>query len=136
MKSYDNRQKTIISEVLTLKQLKKLLNNGGASLKGGKPKSLKSGYMVSLRGFEMCLKSTNYKKIIKAIEEKQKQIDIIRKNTQKNIYYVGLWLNDNICYIDISMRIATKKEAIIMGLCNSQLAIFNNRKNESIYLMA
>lgn len=136
MKNYDNRQKTIISEVLTLKQLKKLLNNGGASLKGGKPKSLKSGYMVSLRGFEMCLKSTNYKKIIKAIEEKQKQIDIMRKNTQKNIYYVGLWLNDNICYIDISMRIATKKEAIIMGLCNSQLAIFNNRKNESIYLMA
>ena len=60
----------------------------------------------------------------------------MRKNTQKNIYYVGLWLNDSICYIDISMRIATKKEAIIMGLCNSQLAIFNNRKNESMYLMA
>lgn len=125
-----------MNEVLTLKQLKKLLDNGGASLKGGKPKSLKSGYMVSLRGFETCLKSTNYKKIIKAIEEKQKQIDRMRKNTQKNIYYVGLWLNDSICYIDISMRIATKKEAIIMGLCNSQLAIFNNRKNESMYLMA
>lgn len=125
-----------MSEVLTLKQLKKLLNNGGASLKGGKPKSLKSGFMVSLCGFEMCLKSTHYKRIIKAIKKQQQTIDNIKQAYNKNVYYVGLWVDNGMCYIDISMRIATKKEAIIMGLCNSQLAIFNNRKNESIYLMA
>ena len=52
----------------------------------------------------------------------------------KNVYYVGLWVDNGICYIDISIRVSNKKQALIMGLLNNQLAIYSNKKNESIYL--
>ena len=37
-----------INDILMLEEIKTLLNNEGASLKGGKHKKLKSGFMVSL----------------------------------------------------------------------------------------
>ena len=64
-----------INDILMLDEIKTLLNNGGASLKGGRPKNLKSGFMVSLCGFEICVKSTYYKRIIKAIKKQQQTID-------------------------------------------------------------
>lgn len=123
-----------INDVLMLEQVKTLLNNGGASLKSGKPKNLKSGFMVSLYGFEMCLKSTYYKRIVKAIKKQQKAIEHMKKTYNKNVYYVGLWVDNGICYIDISIRVSSKKDALIIGMCNNQLAIYSNKKNESIYL--
>ena len=123
-----------IDSILMLEEIKTLLNNGGASLKGGKPKNLKSGFMVSLYGFEMCLKSTHYKRIIKAIKKQQRIIESMKQIYNKNVYYVGLWVDNNICYIDISIRISNKKQALIMGLYNNQFAIYSNKKNESIYL--
>ena len=123
-----------INDILMLEEIKTLLNNGGASLKGGRPKNLKSGFMVSLCGFEICVKSTHYKRIIKAIKKQQQTIDNMKQAYNKNAYYVGLWVDNGICYIDISIRVSNKKQALIMGLLNNQLAIYSNKTNESIYL--
>ena len=90
--------------------------------------------MVSLCGFEICVKSTYYKRIIKAIKKQQQTIDNMKQAYNKNVYYVGLWVDNGICYIDISIRVSNKKQALIMGLLNNQLAIYSNKKNESIYL--
>lgn len=123
-----------INDILMLEEIKTLLNNGGASLKSGKPKNLKSGFMVSLYGFEMCLKSTHYKRIIKAIKKQQQIINNMKQIYNKNVYYVGLWVDNGICYIDISIRVSSCKIAKLYGLINNQKAVYDNRKNESIYL--
>ena len=48
--------------------------------------------------------------------------------------YCGLWIDNNILYLDISIRVNDLKLAKRLGLKNKQLAIFNLKNLESIYL--
>lgn len=97
-------------------------------LKELKKAELKRGYMVSLEGTETQTKGDDYQAIIKAIEEKQAIIK------DKNNMYIGLWLDSNIMYIDISINIIDKVEALEFGKYNKQLAIYDLKNNDSIYL--
>lgn len=114
---------------MELEELKKIIKNGGATLtKELKKASLTSGFMVSLEGTETQTKGDDYQAIMKAIEEKQ---EIIKDS--KNLF-IGLWLDGGIMYVDVSINIIDKVEALEFGKYNKQLAIFDLINNDSIYL--
>lgn len=114
---------------MELKDIKRIIENKGETLtKELKKAELKKGYMVSLEGTETQTKGDDYQAIIKAIEEKQAIIK------DKNNMYIGLWLDSNIMYIDISINIIDKVEALEFGKYNKQLAIYDLKNNDSIYL--
>lgn len=114
---------------MELKDIKRIIENKGETLtKELKKAELKRGYMVSLEGTETQTKGDDYQAIIKAIEEKQAIIK------DKNNMHIGLWLDSNIMYIDISINIIDKVEALEFGKYNKQLAIYDLKNNDSIYL--
>lgn len=114
---------------MELKDIKRIIENKGETLtKELKKAELKRGYMVSLEGTETQTKGDDYQAIIKAIEEKQAIIK------DKNNMYIGLWLDSNIVYIYISININDKVEALEFAKYNKQLAIYDLKNNNSIYL--
>lgn len=114
---------------MELKDIKRIIENGGETLtKELKKAELKRGFMVSLEGTETQTQGDDYQAIKKAIEEKQAIIK------DKNNMYIGLWLDSNIMYIDISINIIDKVEALEFAKYNKQLAIYDLENNDSIYL--
>lgn len=114
---------------MKLEDIKRIIENKGETLnKELKKAELKRGYMVSLEGTETQTQGDDYQAIIKAIEEKQAIIK------DKNNMYIGLWLDSNIMYIDISINIIDKVEALEFAKYNKQLAIYDLVNNDSIYL--
>lgn len=114
---------------MELKDIKKIIENGGATLtKELKQAELVNGFMVSLEGAESQVQGDNYNAIIKAIEEKQ---ELIKDSSD---LYIGLWLDSGIMYIDISINILDRAEALEFAKYNKQLAIYDLVNNDSIYL--
>lgn len=114
---------------MKIEDIKKIVENKGKTLnKELKKAELKRGYMVSLEGAETRTKGDDYQAIIKAIEDKQKIIK------DKNNMFIGLWLDNDIMYIDISINISDKVEALEFAKYNKQLAIYDLINNDSIYL--
>lgn len=114
---------------MELKDIKRIIENKGETLtKELKKAELKRGYIVSLKGTETQTKGDDYQAIIKAIEEKQAIIK------DKNNMYIGLWLDTDIMYIDVSINIIDKAEALEFAKYNKQLAIYDLVNNDSIYL--
>lgn len=102
-----------------------LLKNGGLTLKGDLTGANNtSGYYVSLIGYE---------KIIQ-LEELEETIQEYQKKLLKN-EFIGLWIDDNKIYIDISKHYTDKKRAIESGIKNKQIAIYDILNNNSIYLL-
>jgi phage antirepressor YoqD-like protein len=107
--------------------LKELLKKGGATLtKDLKALEKNEGYMVSLLGYEKTYNFNQLKELEQNIKEYQKQL--------KNNEYIGLWVDNNIIYLDISKHYIKKEKAKKAGIKNKQLAIYDLRKNKSIYL--
>lgn len=105
-------------------------NNGGFTIDGNlKPIQEKNGYMVSLYGYEKTYPYNGDYKTLKA--------DLIKYQAMvkqyKNIY-IGLWIDKDIIYLDISKHYTSKKRALQAGINNDQLAIYDIAKNKSIYL--
>lgn len=114
---------------MKLEDIKRIIENKGETLtKELKKADINGGFMVSLEGAEVQKNINDINGIKKAIEEKQEII----KN--KNNMYIGLWLDNNIMYIDISINIEDKTEALEFGKYNKQLAIYDLENNDSIYL--
>lgn len=114
---------------MKLEDIKRIIENKGETLtKELKKADINGGFMVSLEGTETQTQGDDYQAIKKAIEEKQA---IIKDN---NNMYIGLWLDSNIMYIDISININDKVEALEFAKYNKQLAIYDLTNNDSIYL--
>ena len=114
---------------MKLEEIKRIIENGGATItKELKKAELKRGFMVSLEGAETQVKGDDYQAIKKAIEEKQA---IIKDNTN---LFIGLWLDNGIMFIDISINIEDRAEALEFAKRNKQLAIYDLTNNDSIYL--
>lgn len=114
---------------MKIEDIKKIIENKGATLtRELKKADIKGGYMVSLEGAETQAKGDDYQAIIKAIEDKK---EIIKNN---NNMFIGCWLDNNIMYIDISININNKVEALEFAKYNKQLAIYDIKNNDSIYL--
>lgn len=90
----------------------------------------KSGFSVSLAGYE-----TKEKSIDKTMEIVKEYIKAV-KDLKKNNLFVGVWYDEKTSYyyIDISIIINKRREAERIAKENKQLAIYNLKDNESIYL--
>ena len=86
------------------------------------------GYIVSLEGQEKKIIKSNIEEIKKEIEEKRKFIE-----NRKGLY-IGLWLENDYIYIDISIYIEDKTEALEIAKKNKQLAIYDLKIKDSLYL--
>lgn len=114
---------------MKLEDIKRIIENKGETLtKELKKADINGGFMVSLEGAEVQKNVNDINGIKKAIEEKQ---EIIKDN---NNMYIGLWLNNNIMYINISINIIDKVEALEFAKYNKQLAIYDIENNNNIYL--
>lgn len=92
--------------------------------------TIKTGYSVSLAGYE-----TKEKSIDKTMEIVKDYIKAV-KNLNKNNLFVGVWYDEKTqyYYIDISMIISKRREAEKIAKNNKQLAIYDLKNNDSIYL--
>lgn len=92
--------------------------------------TIKNGYSVSLAGYE-----TKEKDINKTMEVLKDYIKVV-KDLKKNNLFVGVWYDEKTqyYYIDISMIINKRREAERIAKDNKQLAIYDLKNNDSIYL--
>ena len=101
-----------------------IIKNNGATVSGqGKIVTLKSGYQVSKRDLGRIA--------IKDFTEAMAQ-DIVCYGLKRG-EYAGFWVEDGYVYSDISVRIATKKQAISNGKQLNQIAIWDWKKQCNVY---
>jgi hypothetical protein len=95
--------------MINIRTLKKITNNGGLTLKNGKPITYKSGWQVATEGIE----TTDMVEAMKAI-----------KAYGGNC---GIWFADGVWYIDLSHRVNTKREALEIGRACNQISVLRWR---------
>ena len=86
------------------------------------------GFMVSIKGQEVKVNKNDIEEIKKEIEKKREFIG------NKKGLYIGLWLDNEIMYVDVSIHIIDYMEALEVARNNDQLAIFDLQKKDSVYL--
>lgn len=99
---------------ITLATIKSIKRNGGATInKYGVRVYMKSGYQVSKCDL-----------LVIPVDELNKLviIELIKKLSNRGDY-LGVWIDGDKAYIDISCRIDTKSKAIAMGRELNQLTI-------------
>lgn len=98
--------------MVNIRTIRKLANNDGITLKGGKVIEYKTGWQVAIYGVE-----------VKTAREAIEAVKAYGGNC-------GVWFADGIYYVDKSFRVDTKKEALRIGRENNQISIFGwSRKN-------
>lgn len=99
---------------ITLATINSIKRNGGATInKYGVRVSMKTGYQISKQDLLIIPVENLNKFILKEMIKK-----LIKRGD-----YLGVWIDDDKAYIDISCRIATKSKAIEMGRELNQLSI-------------
>ncbi len=91
--------------MINIRTLKKITNNGGLTLKNGRPITYKSGWQVATEGME----TTD-------MQEAMKMIKTYGGNC-------GIWFADGVWYIDKSHRVNTKREAMEIGRACNQISV-------------
>jgi hypothetical protein len=106
---------------------KQTIENQGCSMNLDGHKPVK-GYMVGSRGNE-------HK--VNILDFNAGHIDsFIRSNLDKlhnRNYFVGTWIDNDIVYIDISLNMPNKNNALIWGKANGQICIWDVEKKVEIY---
>lgn len=98
--------------MINIRTIRKLNNNDGITLKGGKVIEYKTGWQVAIYGVE-----------VKTAREAIEAVKAYGGNC-------GIWLENGIYYVDKSFRVDTKKEALRIGREHNQISIFGwSRKN-------
>ena len=98
--------------MINIRTIRKLANNDGITLKGGKVIEYRTGWQVAIYGVE-----------VKTAREAIEAVKAYGGNC-------GVWFADGIYYIDKSFRVDTKKEALRIGREHNQISIFGwSRKN-------
>lgn len=106
-----------------------IIKNGGATLDYNLNNfNSDNGFMVSLQGQEIKVDKNDTQGIKKEIEKKR---DFIQ---DKKGLYIGLWLEDDVMFVDVSVHIVNYRDALEEGRRNKQLAIYDLKNNDSIYL--
>lgn len=96
-------------------------NNGGTLNSNGEIVTYVRGYQVSHRDL-----------YIIPVYKMRKSFVIWCLACLKENEHLGLWVDNNKVYIDLSEHIATKKEAMRLGRKRKQLSIFNWRTGDCI----
>lgn len=98
--------------MINIRTIRKLTNNDGITLKGGKVIEYRTGWQVAIYGVE-----------VKTAREAIEAVKAYGGNC-------GVWFAEGIYYIDKSFRVDTKKEALRIGREHNQISIFGwSRKN-------
>lgn len=98
--------------MINIRTIRKLANNDGITLKGGKVIEYRTGWQVAVYGVE-----------VKTAREAINAVKAYGGNC-------GVWFADGIYYVDKSFRVDTKKEALRIGREHNQISIFGwSRKN-------
>ena len=95
--------------MINIRTLRKLTNNDGLTLKGGKIITYKSGWQVATEGKE----TTDIKEAMQMIRAYKGDC--------------GIWYSEGVYYIDKSHRVNTKREAIKVGRECKQISVLNWR---------
>ena len=101
--------------MINIRTLKKITNNGGLTLKNGRPIVYKTGWQVATEGME----TTDIKEAMRMI-----------KTYGGNC---GIWFADGIWYIDKSKRVNTKREAVEIGKACNQISVLRWRDMGLVY---
>jgi hypothetical protein len=101
--------------MINIRTLKKLTNNDGLTLKGGKIITYKSGWQVATEGKETA------------------DIYVAMQMIRAYKGDCGIWYSEGIYYIDKSHRVATKREAIKIGKECNQISILRWRDMGLVY---
>lgn len=102
-----------------------IIENGGITLdaKTLEDANLKSGYMVSLAGYE----------IITTVNELTTNALLAHARMAHALGgFVGLWLDTDKLYIDISINEKDRQKALKTGKFNNQLAIYDVENDKEI----
>jgi hypothetical protein len=99
---------------ITKATINSILNNGGATFNyNGERVQMKSGYQVSKQDLVIVPIADFNKYLIKAL------VEMLGGRGE----YLGVWVDDGKVYVDISCRVATKRDAMQMGRDLNQLSI-------------
>jgi hypothetical protein len=98
--------------------IQEIISNGGATINyKGDAVAMVSGYQVSKKDLGRV-----------AVQDfTQKMIDDVIAYGLKRGEYCGIWVDSGFVYVDISVRIATKQEAMSKGKQLNQLSILRWR---------
>jgi hypothetical protein len=91
--------------MINIRTLRKITNNGGLTLKNGRPITYKSGWQVATEGME----TTD-------MHEAMKMIKAYGGNC-------GIWFADRVWFIDKSHRVNTNREAMEIGRACNQISV-------------
>ena len=101
--------------MINIRTLRKIRDNGGLTLKNGKPVVYKTGWQVATEGIE----TTD-------INEAMKAVRAYGGNC-------GIWFANGVYYIDKSHRVNTKREAIEIGKACHQISVLRWRNMGLVY---
>lgn len=108
-------------------EVAEIIKKGGATLD-------KNGAAVNFsRGFQVSIKDCYTLEFCDVVQIK-KAINGLLKRAKKTGEFVGIWVDGEAVYIDISEYINDEKKAIEAGKKRQQKAIFNWKTLRSIYL--
>ena len=101
--------------MINVRTIRKLAENDGLTLKGGKPIEYKTGWQVATEGVECT-----------SAEEASKAVRMYKGDC-------GLWLSGGIYYVDKSHRVNTKREAMEIGRACNQISVLRWRDKALAY---
>ena len=93
------------------------------------PQKFETGYLASYKAPSIIL-STNSIPSINDLREMVKRLYF----KASSFDFIGFWVNEGKIYIDLTKHIQGKKAAILFGLGQNQIAIWDCKKNVSINL--
>ena len=112
--------------MITKTRIKNLIAKGGATLnKQGNAKNYKIGYQVSKKDL-FILNIDNIDNLTTTINS--------TLNNMKKDEFLGLWVDNNKIYIDLSIKINNLQKAINFGKKLKQISIFEWSSKNCIYL--
>lgn len=113
---------------MNIKTLKNIISKGGATINARTQKQVnfKNGYQVSFKDCYI-LELAELNNILQKINK------LLTENKNKNVF-VGLWVDNNKIYIDLSNRITRKNYALIFGALKNQISVFDWSTKNCIYI--
>lgn len=101
--------------MINIRTLRRIPEDGGLTLKNGRPVRYKTGYQVATEGVTTT------------------DINAVRALIKAYDGNCGLWLSNGTWYIDKSHRVATKREALEVGKAHAQISVLRWRDMGLLY---
>lgn len=121
------RQAATEEKKMTVEEVKKIIDNGGATLDGnGRAVSFRRGYQVSRRDC-YTLNAEHIAEIAGALN------DVLHRCKGQANSFCGVWVDAGEVYIDISERITNRKKALSVGRARHQISVYDWNSGNCIY---